>query len=392
MGGSRMKQIFFIPRLYLPREGFEKWSSLAGDRFAYSKEYYKACLREAGDAPSTLRFVRSENFSDGESEFVQEVREEMYTAMECEKTEKLLRGAMLTERKTEAGARRGIVACIDLEAYTVKRGEESAVRPVQEADTACAERLARLRERLPLEFSHAVVLYKDPKNKVLSKLAKENLEELYDFKLSGGGGRLRGWFLPAFLAEDVLDGLPRRGDPSFIAADGVTWLAGAKLHWEKVKESLSSKECLRHPARFALVELENLCDDAVKIEPVSRLVYDTDNEAFCDFICRSAPCERKGTALYCKWKTDSENIAAADELIREYLCANGGNLSYVCGERETLEAVRETEGAALLFAPVKKEEVFAHAKDGKLFPKKSFALGGEADARYYTEGREVNYD
>ena len=129
------------------------------------------------------------------------------------------------------------------------------MRPVQEADAACAERLARLRERLPLEFSHAVVLYKDPKNKVLSKLAKENLEELYDFKLLGGGGRLRGWFLPAFLAEDVLDGLPRRGDPSFIAADGVTWLAGAKLHWEKVKESLSSKECLRHPARFALVEL-----------------------------------------------------------------------------------------------------------------------------------------
>lgn len=387
-----MKQIFYIPRLYLPREGFEKWSSVAGDRFAYSEEFRKARLKEAGDFPSTLRFIYPDRFTEDAEEFAHEAREEMYAAMECEKTEKLLRGAILTERTTKAGARLGIVACIDLEAYTVKRGEESAVRPVQEADPACAERLARLREQLPLEFSHAVVLFKDPKNKILNKLLKEDLEELYNFRLSGEGGNLRGWFLPAYLAESVLDALPRRGEPAFLAVDGVTSLAGAKLHWERLKEKLSSKERLRHPARYALVELENLCDDAVEILPVGRLVSDTDNEAFCDFICRNLPCERKGNALYVKGTTDEDRVTEADELIREYLRANGGNLCYVSGERETLSAIKETEGAAILFAPVKKEELFLRAKDGKLFPKKSLALGAEADARYYTEGREVNYD
>lgn len=387
-----MKQIITIPRLYIPRGDFEKWSVIAGDRFAYDSAYWNRLKEEVGGAPSALRFVFSEAVSEEDEDFPREAQACQYVMLEEECIEKFTRGSVLAERHTSAGIRRGIVACIDLEAYTDKRGESSPVRPLQEADGVCVERLLKLRRGAPLEFSHVAVLYKDPKNKLMKSLLKEDLEELYDFKLSGDGGRLRGLFLPDYLAEDVVRQLPSRGEPCFAVADGCSSLSAAKRYWEELKEGLSSKEKLFHPARFALVEFLNVYDDAVRVLPVNRVLIETETGAFCDYFSSSVKCSREGNVLYCAKPTTAELFAEVNGIIETYLRANGGRVLYVSGEKQAAEAAARKEGAALVFRPFDRDGLFSSLSGGKLFPKKSFALGEEGEARYYTEGREIGYD
>jgi hypothetical protein len=59
----------------------------------------------------------------------------------------------------------------------------------------------------------------------------------------------------------------------FAVGDGNHSLATAKEHWKIVKQNLSEKEMKNHPARFALVELENLHDDTLEFEPIHRIVF-----------------------------------------------------------------------------------------------------------------------
>lgn len=387
-----MKQIITVPRLFLPRSAFEKWSVIAGDRFTFDRQYWNSVKEEVGDSPSTLRFVFSEAFSEEDEEFLSQMREEVYAALEEGWVDKLSRGAVLCERQTLSGVRHGIVACIDLEAYTEKRGEQSPIRPAQEADGVRVERLVKLRRQLPLEFSHAAVLYKDPKNKLMRSLLKEDLEELYDFSLSGDGGRLRGWFIPEYMAEEVASDLPTRGEPCLAAVDGCSSLAACKRYWEELKTELSSKERLFHPARYALVEFLNVYDEGVQVLPVHRVLSETDVEAFCDYFSRNFKCRREGNALYCAKPVTAELFAEVNELTEKYLRANGGRVYYVSGEKRALKTANEKEGVAVVFQSFEQDELFSALKGGKLFPKRSLALGEESEARYYTEGREIGYD
>ena len=63
---------------------------------------------------------------------------------------------------------------------------------------------------------------------------------------------------------------------SYAVGDGNHSLATAKAIWEKVKPQVG----MDHPARYALVELENVHDDGLEFEPIHRVVFNTT----CDFI------------------------------------------------------------------------------------------------------------
>merc|ERR1719382_2076449 len=55
-----------------------------------------------------------------------------------------------------------------------------------------------------------------------------------------------------------------------LIGDGNHSLATAKSCWENLKAKGADKEC--HPARYALVELQNLHDDGVVFEPIHRIL------------------------------------------------------------------------------------------------------------------------
>ncbi len=388
-----MKTCLRIPRILLPVKDSVYWPVIACDQFTSDREYWRRVGRAVGSRPSTLRFILPEAYlGEEDEERIKEIHENMCEAMIDGWMYKLDRGFVLTERTTQSGTRRGIVAAIDLEAYTYGAGESSPVRSSEAVVPSRLPARVAVRRGATLEFPHALLFYSDKKNKVMRMLEYEDLEQLYDVELMEGGGRLTGYFIPEDLAADVAAALQTRGEPSFVVADGNHSVAAAKAYWEELKEGLSERERRTHPARFALVELVNLYDDAVVFHPIHRLVTETDAEAFCDYFSSAVPCRREGNVLYPRLSGGAEAVAKTDELIEKFLRSNVGKVDYVHGERELTEYAARENCAGVALAPMEKEDFFAQLKGGKNFPKKTFSIGEAREKRYYMEGREISYD
>lgn len=387
-----MKSCLRIPRILLPREGFETWAVIACDQFTSDREYWKRVERCVGDAPSTLNFILPEIFLDDDGEeYAERARTAMYSALESDVLSKLTRGLVFTERTTRSGIRRGIVVCIDLEAFSA---EEGVSAPIRASERVIPDRLAlrvAVRQKTPLEFPHTMVFYRDKKDRAVKSLLREELEKLYDFDLMEGGGHLTGWFVPDYIASDVVNMLHTKGDPMFAVADGNHAVAAAKQYWEELKKTLRQEELGSHPARFTLVEMVNICDPAVVFHPIHRLVKDVETEVFCDFVMRNVKCKREGNVIT-GLPAGIEGVRIADELCEKFVRVNGGRIDYIHGAKRLQSCAAEEDCAGILLTAMEKDDFFPALKDGALLPKKAFSLGLSKEKRYYLEGREISYD
>lgn len=388
-----MKSCLRLPRVLIPREGFETWAVIACDQFTSDREYWKRVERTVGDAPSTLSFILPEVYlGEEDEERIAAIRENMYAALEADVMSKLTRGAVFTERTTRTGTRRGIVACIDLEAYSCTPGEDA---PIRSSEAVVPARLpARIAERkdAPLEFPHAIVFYRDKKDRAVRALLREDLELLYDFDLMEGGGHLTGKFVPQDIGEVILEMLHTKGEPMFAVADGNHSVAAAKAHWEAVKPSLKEEELAHHPARFMLVELVNIYDASVVFHPIHRLVKETDAEGFCDFFMKNVRCRREGNVLIPALPAGAEGVRLTDELCERFVRESGGVIDYVHGEKQLVLRTQEAGCAGVRLAAMDKDDFFPALKGGVNLPKKTFSIGEAKEKRYYLEGREIRYD
>ncbi len=388
-----MKNCIRIPRICLPEQGFRKWAVIACDQFTSDRNYWERVAREVGGAPSSLCMILPEVYlGEEDEERIAEIHENMYRVLEEGIVHKLDRGFVLTERRLSGGVRRGILAAIDLEEYSYENSKDALICATE---AVIPERLpprVAVRRGAVLEFPHAMVFYRDKKDKVLRGLLDEELEKLYDFDLMLGGGHLTGYFVPEDLAVSTAHALMKCADPCFAVADGNHSIAAAKAYWEEVKTGLSEKERSSHPARFTLVEFVNIFDEAVCLYPIHRLVKETDADAFCDWFSREIPCERKGKLLYPALPSGAETIARVDVAVASYLRSNGGKADYIHSQEELESAARAEDCAVVVMKSIGKEDVFAVLKGGRRFPRKSFSVGDAVQKRYYLEGREISYD
>ena len=387
-----MRTCLRIPRILLPREGFETWAVIACDQFSSDREYWRRVERCVGDAPSTLNFILPEaDLGEDDAARIEEIRAAMYSALENDALSKLTRGLIFTERTTRAGVRRGILVCIDLEAFSAEEGVMSPVRASEQIIPGRLSFRVALRRATPLEFPHTLVFYRDKKDKAVKSLLREELEKLYDFDLMEGGGHLTGWFVPDYIAADVVNMLHTKGDPVFAVADGNHAVAAAKQYWEELKPTLRQEELGSHPARFTFVEMVNICDPAVVFHPIHRLVKDVETEAFCDFVMRSVKCKREGNVIT-GLPAGIAGVRIADELCEKFVRAGGGRIDYVHGTKRLQSCAAEEDCAGILLTAMDKEDFFPALKGGALLPKKAFSLGMSKEKRYYLEGREISYD
>lgn len=387
-----MRNCIRIPRIFIPREGFQQWSVIACDQHTSDRGYWERVAREVGDAPSTLRLILPEVYlGEDDEERIKQIHEQMYEALESEQIVKLNRGLILVERTTASGVRRGIVAAIDLEAYTTAYGESSPIRPSEEVVPSRLPPRIAVRRGAPLEFPHAIVFYRDKKNKVMRELLEEELEKLYDFELMEDGGHLKGYFIPEFIAADVAQELHTRGEPCFAVADGNHSVAAAKAYWEEIKPKLTAAELRNHPARFTLVELVNVYDPAVVFHPIHRLVKGVEREAFCDYFTRAVKCRREGGVLYPALPAGAAGVQKTDELVENFVRINGGSVDYIHGEEDLIRLAAEEDRVGIALKAIDKDDFFPRLKKG-VFPKKTFSLGEGSEKRYYLEGREISYD
>ena len=74
----------------------------------------------------------------------------------------------------------------------------------------------------------------------------------------------------------------------FAMGDGNHSLATAKAIWEEIKPQVG----MDHPARYALVEIENIHDAGLAFEPIHRVVFDVTGDfraALRDVLPRPLP-------------------------------------------------------------------------------------------------------
>ncbi len=380
-----MKNCLFIPRLLLPRKERRDWCVPAGDRVS-DRAFWEAEERRAANEPTAYCMIVPEVCSD-EDERISEAKENMFVSLEEDRLEKLVRGLVLVERKLSRDTMRyGLVAAFDLEAFTFGEGESSPVRPAMKTPEPLADFYLKLREGAPVEMPHAVVLYRDPKDKAMRTLQSEDLERVYDYKVEGG--RLKGYFVPEYMAEEAARYLWGKQEPAFLVAEGNASAVAAKRHWEAVKATLSEAQQRRHPARYFLAEFVNVCDPAVTLKPVHRLLSGVETAAFLDYFSKKVRCTVKDRVAILS-SASLEAVKKADEAIAAFLAANTGKCEYFEHADKLRKAAAEEDCAGVLLQPIEQEELFKELKNGAVYPYRAFCLDG---ARYYVEAREISYD
>jgi hypothetical protein len=279
-----------VPQVYLPKPGTDltRWAVIACDQFTSQPEYWQQVERIVGEAPSTFRLILpevqlEEPGVDGRIRSIQAAMRKYLDEGVLEPHE----GLILVERSAAGRRRRGIVLSLDLERYDFARGSASLIRA---SEGTIIERLpprVKVRQGAALELPHILVLIDDPDGTVIEPVAARSQEfsRLYDFDLMLDSGHLTGFALDEAAEQRIVDSLRALASPGafagrygvgtdeavllFAMGDGNHSLATAKAVWESMK----SKVGMNHPARYALVEIENIHDPGLEFEPIHRVLF-----------------------------------------------------------------------------------------------------------------------
>jgi len=222
--------------------------------------------------------------------------------------------------------------------------------------------------------------------------------------LMEGGGAIKGWRVDGKACDAVqsrLSALFEGCRVQIIIGDGNHSLAAAKDYWDELKLSLDENGRASHPARYALVELCNVYDPAVRFEAIHRLATDIDPASFLKASeARLAGGSGRGYAL--GWVsaggTGSLTVRASSiggmieklqAFLDEYLRQSGGGIDYIHGEQSLTQLAKKDGCVGLLLPSMDKSEFFDTVTNGGVFPKKSFSIGNARDKRYYLECRAI---
>ncbi|MBQ3404515.1 MAG: DUF1015 domain-containing protein [Oscillospiraceae bacterium] len=411
-----MNNRLFLPAdILIPRSAeLERWSVIACDQFTSDPDYWDRVEKLVGDAPSTLRLILPEAHlgRPDTDEKIAAVNRRMLDYLGGEIFTLLESSYIYVERRLSDGAiRRGLVGAVDLEAYSY-RGEATPIRPTERTVEERLPPRVKVRSGAVLELPHIMLFINDPEDRLIGCAGelKSDANMIYDFELMEKGGHITGWRLSGQDSDRlgaVLDGLggERRGDePLFAIGDGNHSLAAAKLCWDRLKAGLTPEQCECHPARYALVELVNLYDDAVSFEPIHRVIFGVEPETFLRqaeerfaamstegdekkliIITRDGSCELnlKGVSL-------AELVSVSDSFLEELRDRDGCAIDYIHGDEEAAALASRENSGGILLPRLDKAELFGSIAARGVYPKKSFSIGHAVDKRYYLECRRID--
>ena len=398
------------------------WAVVACDQYTSQMEYWRKAESLVSDKPSALRITLPEIYLAKSTERVPAIHKTMADYLQKGILREAVRGGfVLTERTTESGSRLGLVAAADLESYDFDAGSRSMVRATEGTILSRIPPRLAIRKGAPLESTHVMLLMDDMQKTVIEPLyaRREELKKLYDFTLMMGGGQLRGWAVtePGLLRDvyDALASLKSKLPPDnpllMAVGDGNHSLATAKTHWQQLKSTLTPIEAANHPARYALVEVENIHDDALHFHPIHRVVFHADGDALM-----------REWAEYCKTRNMSLNDTAAEpcdqaiavrcggreqtvfisnpeaslavgtlqKFLDDYLANHkDAEIDYIHGGEAVRSLCMQKDTVGFLVPGLDKSALLpAVRKDGAL-PRKTFSMGEAHEKRYYMECRKI---
>ncbi len=279
-----------IPQIQLPGKDIDlsKWAVIACDQFTSQPEYWQEVKNKVGDDPSTFNLILPEVYLEtaGVEERVRDIQASMRQYLDGNILQPH-EGMVYVEREAFGKKRKGIVLALDLERYDYNKGSTSLIRATEGTIVERLPPRMKIRQGAALELPHILVLIDDPDGTVIEPLGseKDSAGKLYDFDLMLGSGHLSGYAVDAKHEEKIIASLRRLAQPEvfskkygvkkespvllYAMGDGNHSLATAKAVWEKIKASAGPN----HPARYALVEIENVHDRGLEFEPIHRVVF-----------------------------------------------------------------------------------------------------------------------
>ncbi|MDR2143755.1 MAG: DUF1015 domain-containing protein [Treponema sp.] len=453
-----------VPEILLPRPDIDlgKWAVIACDQFTQDRNYWEKVKNAAGTAPSALNLIFPEIFLSGEgkSRRIAGIHRTMETYLREGVFAPPRRGFVYLERTTPFHrGRRGLVTAVDLEQYEWAGEARSLIRSTEGTVPERLPPRMDIRRSAPLEIPHILLLIDDDTGSLLpglGELAKKS-PPAYRGSLMLDSGEASGWFLDsgeslAFLAaglEALADRAKTRYLPGaaggradspflFAAGDGNHSLASAKEIWEEYKRTRGAHNAVLpdHPLRYALVEVENIYDPAIRFEPIHRVLFNAGFDEILDLLAGLPGFSRRPVAdrvelarltaegspaknrlglasggRYALVETEAAGLATAsvqpllDEFIRGGAAGGGGipSMDYIHGEDE-LFRLAETDGGktpeensggragsvvGILMPPVNKAGLFETVVRSGPLPRKSFSMGEAVEKRFYLECRKL---
>ena len=409
----------FLPAdILLPQvEDMSKWAVIACDQFSSNPAYWQRVREYAGDAPSCINLILPEAELGTPQEQAQ-------TKLIRETMDRYLREGVFrtyphcfiyVERTLESGAvRKGLMGMVDLECYDYASGSTSAIRATEKTVVERIPPRVKVRRGAPVELPHILMLCDDHEKVLLEPIAeqKEQLPKLYDFDLMEGGGHIAGWLVQGQAVDtfedclreysaqvgDKYEGLS--GVPMvFAVGDGNHSLATAKACYEEGKAANPGMDWSRHPARYALVELENIHDDAQVFEPIHRIIAKTDPEQLLADLTQTC-CAADGYPV--QWYMGGEEgtvyldrsrsqlaVGALQSFLDAWLREHPGEIDYIHGEEDLRQLAQQENAIGFLLPAMEKSQLFRGVIADGTLPRKTFSMGHAREKRYYLEGRVI---
>ena len=388
----------------------EKFAVVSCDQFTSQRDYWEKLAAEVGDAPSALKLIFPEVYlEDGDAkERIAAINATMQSYLDGGVFRTLKDSFVLVKRETAYGnTRLGIVAPVDLEEYSYVHPTEATIRATEGVVANLIPPRLAIRENAPIELPHVMLLIDDRDKSIIEPYYKKRgeLEKLYDFDLNMNGGHLTGWRLDAHEVMAKLDVYAKkvRGlygvDTDFVFAvgDGNHSLATAQAHWKNVRKGLSAEERANHPARFALVEIENLHCDGIVFEPIHRFVFGVDDADFVLYMSTVLKGESRLKMFTTNMEysiavnaNNTEAIAEVQDAIDAYVSSHpGASVDYIHG-LENLHSVADTsDGVAVQMPCIEKAELFGYVAEHGNLCRKAFSMGEAEEKRYYFEAKKI---
>ncbi|NLA92945.1 MAG: DUF1015 domain-containing protein [Spirochaetales bacterium] len=422
-----------VANILIPNNGVDlnKWAIVACDQYTSELDYWERVERFVDGSPSTLRLIYPEIYLDEENgaERIANIQATMEEYLKQGLFDEYPESLFLIERTNVEGVSRwGLLVALDLELYDYNNDSKTPIRATEGTILDRIPPRQAIRREAPLELPHILVLLDDAERTIIEPLIdlKESLPKIYDFSLMEGGGHIRGYQIKskALYTQlgEALAKLEKKLDPNnplmYAMGDGNHSLATAKACWEELKESLSPVERESHPARWALVELENIYDNGLLFEPIHRILFNCSQELFLEELsrhCTLAKFEKvegvtelkamiEDQTLQRFGYVDSDGFKVAtlecpevsivagtlqhviDALLES---EQGVSVDYVHGEEITTN-LGSQEGNIGLFLPAIDKHTFFNTiiEDGAL-PRKTFSMGEAQEKRFYLEARKI---
>jgi len=408
--------VFQATELLIPRqELLDNWAVVACDQFTSQPEYWKEVREQVGDKPSAYHITFPEaELGKNEDARIASINDHMKRYLEGDVFRRFPNAYVYVERRLFDGSvRRGVVGVIDLEEYDYQSDAASAVRATEQTVVVRIPPRVRIRRGAALETSHVMLLMDDASGRVLDSLEKKKaaLPQVYRFSLMQGGDEVEGRLVQGKDAEaldaaleayeqDTRERFAETGKAPLLYAvgDGNHSLAAAKTCWERLKQARPELAGTQHPARYAMVELQNIRDACQKFEPIHRLLTDVPVNKLllaAKDVCGPGGLlvdwqagERQGTLFLDKGK-GTMAVAILQPLLDRFLHESGGSIDYVHEEDTAARLAKRIGSIAFLMPKISKDDFFRSIVMDGVMPRKTFSMGHAWEKRYYLECRRI---